>query len=64
MTCLKLPGGGVTTDAGDIRNQAVKFYASACREELLEGLPQLSEEDKTVLDRKLSLAELTALIFK
>lgn len=73
MTCLKLPGGRVTTDPGEIRNHAVKFYAEfylfraeqcsmSCREELLEGLPQLRKEEKTLLDRELSLGELTAAV--
>lgn len=71
LTCLKLPGGRVTTDPAEIRSHAVKFYADlsraeqcnmAYREEHLEFLPQLSEEEKTILGRELSLEELTALV--
>lgn len=33
MTCLKLPGGRVTTDPGEIRSHAVEFYADLFRAE-------------------------------
>lgn len=71
MTCLKLPGRRVTINPGEIRNHAVNFYADlfraeqcsmVCPEELLEGLPQLSEEKKTVLDREFSLGKQTAAV--
>ena len=68
MTCLKLPGGRVTTNPGEMRSHAMNFYADLfraepcsmeCREDLLEGLPQLSSAEKASLDRELSLEELT-----
>lgn len=71
MTCLKLPGGRVTPDPGEIRSHAVEFYADLfraeqcsmdCREELLEGFPQLSEGEKAAVDSELTLKELTAAV--
>uniref|UniRef100_H3C2D2 BTB domain-containing protein n=1 Tax=Tetraodon nigroviridis TaxID=99883 RepID=H3C2D2_TETNG len=71
MTCLKLPGGRVTTSLSEIRSCAMDFYtelfgAEYCslegRGELLEGLPQLTQEERETLDRKLTLEELTAAV--
>ena len=68
MTSLKLPDGRVTMDPKEMRSHAVSFYSdlfraeecdSDCAAELLEGLPQLSPEEKTSLDRELSFDELT-----
>ena len=68
MSSLKLPDGRVTTDPKEMRGHAVTFYsnlygAEECDQgsvaELLEGLPQLSPEEKDLLDRELSLEELT-----
>jgi len=71
MTCLKLPGGRVTTSPGEMRSHAVDFYTELfgaeccsmeCREELLEGLPQLSPGEQAVMDCTLTLEELTAAV--
>ena len=71
MTCLKLPGGRVTTDPGEMRKHAVEYYTGLfaaedcdehCATELLEGLPQLSPQEREVLDRDLSLEELTTAV--
>ena len=71
MTCLKLPGGRVTTDPGEMRRHAVEFYSGLfgaedcdvhCTEELLEGLPQLSPRERDLLDIDLSLEELTTAV--
>ena len=71
MTCLKLPGGRVTTSPGEMRTHAVSFYADLfgaeqcsmeCREELLEGLPQLIPGEKAALDSELTLEELTVAV--
>ena len=71
MTCLKLPGGRVTTSPGEMRTHAMDFYADLfeaeqcsmeCREELLEGLPQLIPGEKAALDSELTLDELTAAV--
>ncbi|KAK5852457.1 hypothetical protein PBY51_023924 [Eleginops maclovinus] len=67
-TCLKLPGARVTTSLGEMRSHAMSFYddlfgaqqcSMECREELLEGLPQLSPEEKAALDCELTMEELT-----
>ncbi|XP_056464841.1 RAC-gamma serine/threonine-protein kinase-like [Gadus chalcogrammus] len=66
MTCLKLPGGRVTTSPGEMWTHAIDFYADLfgaeqcsmeCREELLEGLPQLIPGEKAALDSELTLDE-------
>ena len=71
MTCLKLPDGRVTTSPSEMRTHAMDFYADLfgaeqcsmeCREELLEGLPQLIPGEKASLDSELTLDELTAAI--
>ena len=68
MTCLELPGGRVTTSPDEMRSHAMDFYTKLfaeeqCsmegREELLKGLPQLSEGEKAALDFELTLQELT-----
>ena len=69
MTCLELPGGGVTTDPVLMRSHAINFYTNlfgaehcddACVVELLEELPCLSSAEKESLDTELSYEELTA----
>uniref|UniRef100_A0A4W6F6F5 Reverse transcriptase domain-containing protein n=1 Tax=Lates calcarifer TaxID=8187 RepID=A0A4W6F6F5_LATCA len=71
MTCLKLPGGSITTDPAVMRKHAMDFYAGLfrsepcdreCREELLKDLPQLSAEEKADLDKELTLEELTSAV--
>ncbi|KAF1375259.1 hypothetical protein PFLUV_G00237720 [Perca fluviatilis] len=71
MTCLQLPGGRVTTSPGEMRSHAMVFYADLfgaqqcsmqSREELLEGLPQLSLDEKAALDCELTLEELKAAV--
>lgn len=69
MTCLQLPGGRVATDAAEMRSQALSFYtqlfgAEDCsfRQELLQGLPQLSPEEDAALDYHSTLKELTVAI--
>ncbi len=71
MTCLKLQGGRVTTSPGEMRSHAMDFHAELfraeqcsmeCREELLEGLPQLSLEEKAALDCELTLEKLTVAV--
>ncbi|KAJ3605666.1 hypothetical protein NHX12_027711 [Muraenolepis orangiensis] len=68
MSCLKLPGGRVTSSPEEMRDHAMDFYTNLfggeqCsiegREEILEGLPQLSPEEKAALDLELTLEELT-----
>ncbi|KAI3375076.1 hypothetical protein L3Q82_021594 [Scortum barcoo] len=68
MTCLELPGGRVTTSPGEMRGHATDFYSGLfgaeqcsmqCCGEPLEGLPQLSPEEKAALDCELTLEELT-----
>ncbi|KAJ3605708.1 hypothetical protein NHX12_027752 [Muraenolepis orangiensis] len=70
MSCLKLPGGRVTSSPGEMRNHAMDFYTNLfggeqCsiegREEILEG-PQLSPEEKAALDLELTLEELTGAV--
>ncbi|KAJ3610842.1 hypothetical protein NHX12_022932 [Muraenolepis orangiensis] len=71
MSCLKLPGGRVTSSPEEMRDHAMDFYADLfggeqCsiegREEILEGLPQLSPEEKAALDLELTLEELTGAV--
>lgn len=71
MDCLRLPDGRVTTDPTEMRQHAVDFYGSLFRREdgdgdsmdqLLQGLPQLTSEDRAVLDASISLEELTAAV--
>ncbi|KAJ3614016.1 hypothetical protein NHX12_017593, partial [Muraenolepis orangiensis] len=71
MSCLKLPGGRVTSSPEEMRNHAMDFYTDLfggeqCsiegREEILEGLPQLSPEEKAALDLELTLEELTGAV--
>lgn len=73
MDCLRLPDGRVTTDPTEMRQHAVDFYGSLFRREdgdgdsmdqLLQGLPQLTSEDRAVLDASISLEELTAAVTK
>ncbi|TWW57449.1 hypothetical protein D4764_07G0001680 [Takifugu flavidus] len=57
----------ITTVPEKMRTHARLFYGvERCslqsREELLEGLPQLSPEEKTSLDCKLTLEELTVAV--
>ncbi|KAJ3586500.1 hypothetical protein NHX12_012898, partial [Muraenolepis orangiensis] len=71
MSCLKLPGGRVTSSPEEMRDHAMDFYTNLfggeqCsiegREEILEGLPQLSPEEKAALDLELTLEELTGAV--
>ena len=68
MTCPRLPGGKVTIDPSEMRNHATDFYtdlfgAERCSmEELLQGLLQLSPEEKAALDWELALGELTVAV--
>ena len=71
MTCLKLPRGRVTTSPSEMRSCAMDYYTDLfraeqcsldCREELLEGLPQLTQKRKASLDRELTLEELNAAV--
>ncbi|KAJ3586173.1 hypothetical protein NHX12_012574, partial [Muraenolepis orangiensis] len=71
MSCLKLPGGRVTSSPEEMRDHAMDFYTNLfggeqCsiegREEILEGLPQLSPEEKAALDLDLTLEELTGAV--
>ncbi|KAJ3581933.1 hypothetical protein NHX12_016070 [Muraenolepis orangiensis] len=73
MSCLKLPGGRVTSSPEEMRDHAMDFYTNLfggeqCstegREEILEGLPQLSPEEKAALDLELTLEELTGALLK
>lgn len=61
----------MTTCPSEMRKCAMDFYAEPfgmehcsidCREELLEGLPQLTLEEKATLNRELTLEELTAAV--
>ncbi|KAJ3586493.1 hypothetical protein NHX12_012891, partial [Muraenolepis orangiensis] len=72
MSCLKLPGGRVTSSPEEMRDHAMDFYTNLfggeqCsiegREEILEGLPQLSPEEKAALDLELTLEELTGALY-
>ncbi|KAJ3609348.1 hypothetical protein NHX12_023871 [Muraenolepis orangiensis] len=71
MSCLKLPGGRVTSSPEEMRDHAMDFYTNIfggeqCsiegREEILEGFPQLSPEEKAALDLELTLEELTGAV--
>uniref|UniRef100_A0A671WHQ0 Reverse transcriptase domain-containing protein n=1 Tax=Sparus aurata TaxID=8175 RepID=A0A671WHQ0_SPAAU len=71
MTCLELPGGRVTTDPEEMRSHASDFYTNlfgreSCSmdsfRELLEGLPQLSQEERATLDGELTLEDLTTAV--
>ncbi|KAK2904012.1 hypothetical protein Q8A73_010669 [Channa argus] len=71
MTCLKLPGGRLTSNPSEMRRHAVDFYsdlfsAEDCnmehREKLLDGLPQLAQEERAALDSPLTLEELTDVV--
>ncbi|KAJ3599425.1 hypothetical protein NHX12_033388 [Muraenolepis orangiensis] len=71
MSCLKLPGGRVTSSPEEMRDHAMDFSTDLfggeqCsiegREEILEGLPQLSPEEKAALDLELTLEELTGAV--
>ncbi|KAJ3612006.1 hypothetical protein NHX12_020285 [Muraenolepis orangiensis] len=71
MSCLKLPGGRVTSSPEEMRDHAMDFYTDLfggeqCsiegREEILEGLPQLSPEEKAALDLELTVEELTGAV--
>ncbi|KAJ8400328.1 hypothetical protein AAFF_G00397110 [Aldrovandia affinis] len=71
MACLKLPGGRVIADPGEMRKHAVDFYNvlfgaedcdKHCVAELLAGLPQLSLGEKAAIDKNLSLEELTTAV--
>lgn len=68
MTCLKLPGGGITTNPVEMISHAGEFYTDLfaagscnleCWEEQLRGLPLLCLEGKAVLNSELTLEELT-----
>lgn len=67
MTCLEPTRGKVTTNLNEMRSRTTHFYARLfgaeqcsmkCREELLEELPQLSQEETAALDSELLLEEL------
>uniref|UniRef100_A0A669BQM4 Reverse transcriptase domain-containing protein n=1 Tax=Oreochromis niloticus TaxID=8128 RepID=A0A669BQM4_ORENI len=71
MVCLQLSDGKVTTDPAEMRRHAVAFYtdlfsADGCdvdsASDLLQGLPQLSPGDQDVLNRELTLDELSAAV--
>lgn len=71
MVCLQLSDGKVTTDLAEMRRHAVAFYmdlfsADSCdvdsASELLQGLPQLSPGDRDVLNRDITLDELSAAV--
>ncbi|KAJ3615285.1 hypothetical protein NHX12_018853, partial [Muraenolepis orangiensis] len=53
MSCLKLPGGRVTSSPGEMRNHAMDFYTD---------LFGLSPEEKAALDLELTLEELTGAV--
>ena len=68
MACLQLLDGRVTTSPEEMNAHARGFYSNlfgadpCCQEsrvELQEGLPQLSEGERTSLDCELTLEELT-----
>ena len=67
MTGFQLPDGSVTSDSVGMRNHAVDFYTelyragecdAQCAAELLQELPELSQAERTILDRDFSLEEL------
>ncbi|KAG7502892.1 Transposon TX1 putative 149 kDa [Solea senegalensis] len=69
MACLQLPGGRITTNPVGMKHHAVDYYsklfnAETCCgdsvDELLQGLPQLTTEDREVLGHSIALVELTA----
>lgn len=71
MTCLQLPCGSLTINPNEMRKHAMAFYETLfgaepcdmeCRKELLEGLPQLSQEERERLDSELTLEELGAAV--
>uniref|UniRef100_A0A669D6D2 Reverse transcriptase domain-containing protein n=1 Tax=Oreochromis niloticus TaxID=8128 RepID=A0A669D6D2_ORENI len=71
MMCLQLSDGKVTTDPAEMRRHAVAFYtdlfsADGCdvdsASDLLQGLPQLSPGDRDVLNRDITLDELSAVV--
>ena len=68
MVSLRLPDGEVTTEPARMRKHAVEFYSELFRAvhcdvdsaaELLEGLPQLSPEERDLLNSDITLEELT-----
>ncbi|TWW77693.1 Transposon TX1 uncharacterized 149 kDa protein ORF 2 [Takifugu flavidus] len=69
MLCLRLPDGTMTADQGEMRRHAVDFYGTLYRaedcsreDELLQGLPRLSQRDRSTLDADITLDELTAAV--
>ena len=71
MVCHRLPDGKATTDQIEMRRHAVDFYSALfrvedvhrrCQHELLQGLPQLSPENRISMDAHISLEELTTAV--
>ncbi len=72
MPCLKLHDGRITYKTIEMRNHAVNFYsnlyaAESCENyewttQLLQGLPQLDCDSKTVLDARITFEEITAAV--
>ncbi len=72
MPHLKLPDGRITYKTIEMRNHAVDFYsnlyaAENCENDewmtrLLQGLPQLDCDSKTVLDASITFKEITAAV--
>ncbi|TWW77612.1 Transposon TX1 uncharacterized 149 kDa protein ORF 2 [Takifugu flavidus] len=69
MLCLCLPDETMTADQGEMRRHAVDFYGTLYRaedcsreDELLQGLPRLSQRDRSTLDADITLDELTAAV--
>uniref|UniRef100_A0A3P9LKP2 Reverse transcriptase domain-containing protein n=1 Tax=Oryzias latipes TaxID=8090 RepID=A0A3P9LKP2_ORYLA len=71
MVCLRLLDGTVTTSPAAMRTLAVDFYSglfgkedcdSDCVDQLMEGLPRLSDADRDLLDSTISMEELTAAV--
>uniref|UniRef100_A0A674PB36 Reverse transcriptase domain-containing protein n=1 Tax=Takifugu rubripes TaxID=31033 RepID=A0A674PB36_TAKRU len=69
MLCLRLPDETMTADQGEMRRHAVDFYGTLYRaedcsreDELLQGLPRLSQRDRSTLDADITLDELTAAV--
>ena len=68
MVCLRLPGGKMTTDDGEMRQHDVYFDSalykaedcdSLCAEQFLHGLPHLGPEQRAAFDFDITLQELS-----
>ncbi len=72
MPCLKLPDGRITYKTIEMRNHALDFYSNLyeaencendeCMTQLLQGLPQLDFDSKTILDASITFKEITAAV--